>query len=70
MQDAMAYRQGIYFMEALKATVLNSLAGRRVHEYPKQPIGIQLDEKDEVEKFFAEQAAMRANWKANHRGKA
>ena len=43
--NAMAHLQGIYFSEALMATVGNMFSGKNAkkHEYPEQPYDLNLD---------------------------
>lgn len=68
-ENAMAHLQGMYFSEALMATVGNMLSGKtaRKHEYPDKPYDLNLDNsKQEQEnerklKLFAAQLTTRMN---------
>lgn len=79
--DEQAYMQGIYFMEALKATVCNAPfwrgKGQEPYQYPKKPfaqesVGLSESDMSEEEKqkqvdlFFAQESARRANWRRTH----
>lgn len=79
--DEEMWRLGIYIREALKSTVCNSFVwkgkGQLPDEYPKEPFmrssnvqnqELTEDEKQrEVDKFFAQERARRANWKRTHK---
>lgn len=77
MRDEEMWRFGIYIREALKSTVCNGFVwknkGQAPDEYPKEPflqngiIRSQEPTEDEmqreVDRFFAQESARRANWK-------
>lgn len=81
LRDDEMWRFGIYIREALKSTVCNGFVwkgkGQQPDEYPKEPFlqsgsihnqEITEDEKQrEVDKFFAQESARRANWKRTHK---
>ena len=68
-ENAMAHLQGIYFSEALMATVGNMLSGKtsKRHDYPEKPYDLNLDnDKREQEnerqlELFAAQLTARMN---------
>lgn len=78
--DEEMWRFGIYVRESLKSTVCNGFVwkgkGQAPDEYPKEPLmqsgnirnqEITEDEKQrEVDKFFAQESARRANWRRSH----
>ena len=71
------WRLGLYIREALKSTVCNGFVwkskGQQPDKYPNQPflrsdnkINCEITEEEkqlEVDKFFAQESARRANWK-------
>ena len=72
--DMLAYVQGIYFMDALKATVGNMLGGKHARfEYPQQAYSMANQEKelteDEIQlqrqQFIAALQTMEHNFKLN-----
>lgn len=79
--DEEMWRLGIYIREALKSTVCNGFVwkskGQMPDEYPKEPFlqsGIirnqeptEDEKQSEVDKFFAQESARRANWKRKHK---
>lgn len=71
------YLQGQYFMEAIEATVCNTLTPKsaKKHHYPKKPYELskdtELTEKEiqkQREKFVAGLIAMKTNFDLNHKG--
>lgn len=80
-RDEDMWRLGIYIREALKSTVCNGFVwkgkGQQPDEYPKKPLlqdsvfnSQQLTENEkqrEVDKFFAQESARRANWRRIHK---
>lgn len=81
MRDEEMWRLGIYVREALKSTVCNGFVwkgkGQQSDEYPQRPFmqsdnictqEITEEEKQrEVDKFFAQESARRANWRRTHK---
>lgn len=79
-QNMMLWRNGIYIAQTIMSTIGNSpwFKGKGVppNEYPKEPLrlfeknirNMTEDEKQrEVDKFFAQESARRANWKRTHK---
>ena len=80
-RDEEMWRLGIYIRESLKSTVCNGFVwkgkGQQPDEYPKKPLlqdsafnnhELTEDEKQrEVDKFFAQESARRANWRRTHK---
>lgn len=80
-RDEEMWRFGIYIREALKSTVCNGFVwkgkGQEPDEYPKKPFmqdndfynrELTEDEKQrEVDRFFAQESARRANWRRTHK---
>ena len=79
MRDEEMWRLGLYIRESLKSTVCNSFVwkgkGQLPDEYPKQPFLqskehheiTEQEKRLEVERFFAQESARRANWKRTHK---
>lgn len=79
-QNTMLWLNGKYVADAIMSTIGNSGwfkgKGVPVNEYPKEPYALYTneskfmteDEKQrEVDKFFAQESARRANWRRTHK---
>ena len=77
-QNFMLWLNGRYVSEAIMSTIGNSgwfkEKGTQPNEYPKEPYlfgektALTEDEKQrEVDKFFAQESARRANWRRTHK---
>ena len=77
-QNFMLWLNGCYVSEAIMSIIGNSgwfkEEGTQPNEYPKEPYSfgerktLTEDEKErEVDKFFAQESARRANWRRTHK---
>lgn len=74
-QNALLHLQGQYLMEAISSTIENRMRGKgeSIHKYPKEPFKLnnslngknmsEYEKQRAVDKFFAEQDAMRVNFR-------
>lgn len=83
MRDEELWRLGIYIREALKSSVCNNglwkSKGQALDEYPDKPFlqdasfnsrePSEEEKQREVDRFFAQESARRANWKRIHKKK-
>ncbi|HIW82643.1 MAG TPA: synembryn [Candidatus Acetatifactor stercoripullorum] len=78
-QNMMLFLQGRYAADAIMATIGNSpwfkSKSAPIHKYPKEPYPLfenapenmtEEEKQREVDKFFAQESARRANWKLLH----
>lgn len=73
-ENAIAHLQGVYFVEALMATVGNMFSDKhsKKHEYPEKPHELNLDNKKEnkeekqLELFKAQLTTAMSNFNLNH----
>lgn len=76
--DERMWTMGIYVMSAVQTAIEKNLAGRKAKsEYMKEPISYmqernrtdltEEEKQREVDLFFAQNKAMRMNWKRNHK---
>lgn len=65
-KQAYLHLAGVYFMDAIRASVCNQLAGKghKPYEYPNKPYGIkqEVSRKQQAEQLFAELKTMQINF--------
>lgn len=77
-QNMLLHLQGMYFMEAIMATVGNALSGKsgKKHKYPEKPYKLNTSIQEEMneqemqkqrELFVAKLMAMQTNFELNHK---